>query len=408
MKVSYIILPFTDSTYLVRCVNSLYRQLGEDFEVILAENDFGQRQEEIEEFLESKPQVLRISKFESTNQENMSKMTAVEKLEKAISLISDDSGFVMLLDVNTVTAPICTKEILKYGQSDLILPAAAIKQGDEFIADRLDKSALQKKFDEYMPQRFCYGKKLFSRFKTEFIENNELFSAFLFTELAEGIEVAATEDIVVYASSFFASETSESTDFNTVKEQCDVIFSKLLNIKDAEVQIVVLDKVIKRISAFLTDEAVEIRSQSFEVLKGYYRFVSEDFLLQKYIESAVGFDTDKILEMDYGQFAAYKSYIRGDSNPITEVDCAVQNKLLSDMKTVLSSVKQEMSDMKKDIAAIKIKSASFNIAAPAVIGTVISDPYTDIPKMYREGRLGFKTIWRSFWSWFKFKLGRKM
>ena len=32
-------MPFENAEYLIRCVNSLYRQLGENFEIILAENE---------------------------------------------------------------------------------------------------------------------------------------------------------------------------------------------------------------------------------------------------------------------------------------------------------------------------------------------------------------------------------
>lgn len=48
MKISYIIAPFENAEYLIRCVNSLYRQLGGGYEVILAENDFGEDSDELE------------------------------------------------------------------------------------------------------------------------------------------------------------------------------------------------------------------------------------------------------------------------------------------------------------------------------------------------------------------------
>ena len=62
MKISYIITPFESSEYLIRCVNSLYRQIGSDYEVILSENNFGKRNEELNGFLNEKKQLVRISK----------------------------------------------------------------------------------------------------------------------------------------------------------------------------------------------------------------------------------------------------------------------------------------------------------------------------------------------------------
>lgn len=439
MKVSYIIPPFTDSTYLVRCINSLYRQLGEDFEVILAENDFGEQQEEIEEFLDSKPQVLRIPGLEFPaldeeeagetggnaeeerieeqldeleTQEEIVKLTASEKLAQAISLISPDSDYLMLIDVTSVVSPVCTKTVLKCEACDLIIPAAAVKKGDEFALDCPETSGLQKNFDIYIPQRFCFGKELFSEFKAEFIENNELFSIFLLAALINGINIVTTEDIVVYVQSFAVPKIKENLNFDTIKEQCDDIFSKLPEIDDAEARVTIFEKVIRNVFDLLSNNENENRQKAYEVLQGYCKKIQDDFLLKRIFEGMVGFESDEFLSLNYGQFIIYKTHVKGVLKPVTAIDCAVQNKLLKDMKEVIDSNKRaleatqkSLTDMKKDVSAIKAK--PFTVAVPAATGMVISDPYIDIPKMYREGRLGFKTIWRSFWSWFRFKFSKK-
>lgn len=422
MKVSYIILPFTDSTYLVRCINSLYRQLGEDFEVILAENDFGDRQEEIEEFLDGMPQVLRID-FPEIETENVLnefdeetagsvKISSTKKLNRAFDLISEDCSYVMLIDVNTVVSPICTNSILERECSDLIIPVAAVKKGDGFVLDCPEISALQKNFDKYIPQRFCFGKELFRKFKADFIENNEAFSVFLIKALTKGISIVSTEDTAVYVQSFAVPETNENLDLDTAAEQCDDIFSKLFEIDDAEIKVVIFEKVIGRVFNLLGREEIEDRCRAYEILQEYCNRIQDDYLLKRIFEGMIGFESDVILSMDYVRFELYKTHVKGAGNPVTAIDCAVQNNLLKNMKTtldanknVLDLAKKELTDIKKDVLAIKAK--PFAAAPVNAAGVVIGDPYIDIPKMYREGRLGFKTIWRSFWSWFKFKFGRK-
>lgn len=408
MKVSYIILPFTDSTYLVRCVNSLYRQLGNDYEVILAENDFGRERERIEEFLDSKSQLLRIAKPEpSAEMQKAAVYSNTEKLEEATSLISKDSDYVMYIDVNTVVSPICTVAILKCSQSGLIIPSIAIERESEFVPEYCDIFDFQKNIDKYTPQRICFAKKLIDQFKTECMENNELFSFFLMSALVNNPEIAVTKDICMYVQSCDVPESKCDIGFETVYELCNSIFSKLFDIQNVETRVIVFEKIIRHMCTFLNNDRPEVGQQAFEVLKDYYRGVQQDFLLRKFIEITVGVETDEIWSMNREQFIVYKSYVRGTGNPVTTIDCAMQNTLLEDMKAVLDSTKKELSDMKRDVAIIKSKTVTVNMPAPTAPGTVIGDPCVDIPKMYREGRLGFKIIWRSFWGWFKYKFSRK-
>ena len=417
MKVSYIILPFEDPTYLVRCVNSLYRQLGEDFEVILAENDFGDKQGEIEEFLGGKTQVKRIARLElptsvETEEEqeeaesyNIIKATVFEKLTQAISLISADSDYVMLIDVDTVVSPVCTKAILKCDGSDLIIPAAAVKNKDTFVFVRPKISEFKKNFDKYVPQRLCFGKNLFDCFQTEFIENTELFSSFLLTAFANGrISITATEDVVIYVQSFPVPEKNEDPNFDAIKEKCNFIFSKLIKIDDEEAKAYIFEKVIRRVFALLSSDEDENSQKAYEVLQDYCNRIRDDFILKKVFKSMVGLEANELLLLNYEQFTICNNYVNGTLNSVTAADSATQNKLLKDMKTALDAAKKDLVNTKKEISAITARSIT---AATAATGTVISDPYTDIPQMYREGRLGLKTIIRSFGGWLKYKTGRK-
>ena len=55
MFISYIIPPFQSEEYLVRCLESLYGQTSDNFEVIVAEYQFGSCDDYIKHALETKP-----------------------------------------------------------------------------------------------------------------------------------------------------------------------------------------------------------------------------------------------------------------------------------------------------------------------------------------------------------------
>ena len=54
MFISYVIPPFQSDAYLVRCIESLYGQTSDDFEVIVAEYHFSGSKEYIKDALETK------------------------------------------------------------------------------------------------------------------------------------------------------------------------------------------------------------------------------------------------------------------------------------------------------------------------------------------------------------------
>ncbi len=445
MKVCYIIMPFENAEYLIRCVNSLYRQLGDDFEVILAENVLD---ENALQFLAEKPQVKRISDISETD---------IEKLSEAASLISEDCEYVQLLDVTTVVSPICTKAILGLEKSDIIIPAVAIKKGDGFVVDNSDAAAVQKKFDGYSPLRFCYGRELFNKFISENAEYPESFQIFVINVFSGQYEIGITEDVCMYASSF--APQNANLDFETVNKNCNAIFARLFDIADVEAQVMIFEKLLSKLLPFLSDknievrqpafnllhffsdtsferlsefpkvetrvvifekilnatfpflsdESIEIRQAAFDAIREFYQGVQNNFLFRSLIESKVGFETDDFLSMDYEEYTLYKTHVHGAKNVVTQADNAAQNKLLKDMKASLDSAKKEIVNLKNETACVKKEVAAVK-SKPVFIPTAqnnLSNPSVEVPRLYREGRLGFKTIWKSFCGWLKYKFGGK-
>ncbi|MDE6579974.1 MAG: hypothetical protein K2K41_05525, partial [Ruminiclostridium sp.] len=312
-----------------------------------------------------------------------------------------------LIDIGMVVSPVCAKDVLKCENSDLIIPAAAVKNGDEFVLDRPEISEFKRNFDQYCPQRFCFGKEMFGEFKPEYIENSKLFSFFLLKAFVKGIKVTVTEDVVIYVQPFPISEQSENMDFGIVKEQSEYIISNLSKINNEETKASVLQKAAESIFDILNSDENTDSREAYKFLLNYCEEIKDDFLLKKIFEGTIGFEVEELLLMDYEQFAVYRAHVKGTaSNPNVNMDFSEQNELLKDMKTALDVTKKELTDLKKDVSAIKAK--PFTVAMPATAtGTVINDPYTDIPQMYREGRLGLKTIIRSFNGWLKYKTSRK-
>ncbi len=189
MKISYIITPFESSEYLIRCVNSLYRQIGSDYEVILSENNFGKRNEELNGFLNEKKQLVRISKSAESPE---------AKLTEAIRLVSDDSDYVMFVDVDTVVSPVAAQAILKCKRSDMIIPAAAVRNGSGFLPDFPDAESLIKNIDHYVPDRICFSKALSVEFAKEFLQDQRGTGYRVLARLAEGAVMSFTEDVCLY------------------------------------------------------------------------------------------------------------------------------------------------------------------------------------------------------------------
>lgn len=386
MKVSYIIMPFESAEYLIRCVNSLYRQLGEDYEVILAENYLDDNSVE---FLNEKPQVKRISE---------KPQTAEEKLAEAIELISGDSDYVQLLDVNTVVSPICTKAIIACEKSDLIVPAAAIKKGDEFSVDAPELQTLEKNYDKYSPQRFCFGHDLFKHFSDEIIQGAGAFSLFLLCVFSENRIMNFAGDVCMYADDFAPVERI-TDDLDTVRASCTASLEMFPNIKNVEVKINIIGRFTDKFSEFMVNEDTEIRQNAFYALQDICEKTHNDFLFKRYFEGKIGFESEDFLRLNYEEYTAYKANVNGQENLVSPVDNVAQSKILKELKEAIDKTNKEFSELKKLSAKPMIISSAQ--------GAAMRDPSIDVPQMYRDGRLGFKTIWRSFCGWLKYKFGGK-
>ncbi|MBD5535197.1 MAG: glycosyltransferase family 2 protein [Lachnospiraceae bacterium] len=384
MKVCYIIMPFENSEYLIRCVNSLYRQRNGAFEVILAENNFGDESEKIEKFISEMVQLKRISKIPKRR---------MDKLVEAKGLISDECSYVQFLDVDTVVSPSAAKSILECESSDLIIPVVAVQKEDDFVIEPSDKLTIQKKIDECVPQRFCYGRKLFDEFDINYIDEQGWFSVFLLSVFAEKRVVSFVNEVCMYIAAF-VPKPGENLDFNETKEQCSIVFSKLFMLDHIEAQIVMFGKLISRVSAFLENEEMKIRWEAFAELQKFGSQIQEQILFRKFFENQIGMGLNDFLGLNYEEYDVYKTYITGRKNSIVTAT-VTEAPIIEDIKSALET-------LEKEFTIIKTK---FIFPIHNVSG--ITDPVTEVPQLYREGKLGLKIIIKSFGGWLKYKFSRK-
>ena len=389
MKISYIITPFESSEYLIRCVNSLYRQIGSDYEVILSENNFGKRNEELNGFLNEKKQLVRISKSAESPE---------AKLTEAIRLVSDDSDYVMFVDVDTVVSPVAAQAILKCKRSDMIIPAAAVRNGSGFLPDFPDAESLIKNIDHYVPDRICFSKALSAEFAKEFLQDQRGTGYRVLARLAEGAVMSFTEDVCLYMekSGEENEDIMKAEHLKTAMARAAECFEKN---GDINVRFAIVDKLV-------CDFLEMIQNDRENAFSGYAEFwnlckkCKASPLLNLLAEKRVGCKMEDFLHFSPEEYELYRKLSReNNASSFVAADPAVQDGLLDKV----SKMEMSLEELKKDVAALrteqKIYTAPFS-------NQPFLDPVKDIPRMYREGRLGFRIILRSFKCWLIYKLGR--
>lgn len=366
MKVSYIIMPFENAEYLIRCVNSLYRQLGEDYEVILAENELDEKSIE---FLNEKPQVKRISETPKAEE---------EKLSEAVSLLSGDCVYVQLLDVNTVISPVMTKSVLTCGEFDLIVPAIAIRNSDKFVLDEPKISNVIKNLENCTIERFCLKKEA----AEELINKNINLVSFVLLKCVENASFGIVADVCMYVEEQTEKDRKSFIDTSVISE----IICGINKVENAEIRFRTADTLIGML----------VENDTYSGLRELAGKCTNDLLLSRLFEERLGCSTDDFVKLDDTGYSLYKALVKNDANTSEIRQKAGETKQLSEISKSLES-------LKKDMAVLKARPAMSVVqTAPAML-----DPSVEVPKMYYEGRLGFKTIWRSFCGWLKFKFGGK-
>lgn len=391
MKVSYIIIPFDGAGHIVRCINSMYRQIGKGFKVILAENSFGEFTDEVNDLLHKRSDILKISDKAKTFD---------EKVREAITLVPSDSDYVMFTDMSDVISPAATRSLLKSGKAPLILPLTAEKRENDYIVDKPDIIGLISSLDNYPPQRFCFDRGTFSQLPPDCFTNRCRFSMHMLSLIAEAGGIAITDDICFYTDK---PTQTEKTDYD-LSDICSLgmpILEKIYKIKSIQIRIAVFDKLISDITSFVGEEYSESRSEAFSVMQYACRLSRKDALLNKLFELKTGCEADFFLALNHEEYIVYKSYIAAEKANSEHTDIAVFKKTLTEIKAELENVNKELTEAKSGITVLE-KNQNF-AANTALNQPFFADPALDVPNLYAQGKLGLKVILRSFKAWLKYK-----
>lgn len=387
MKISYIIAPFKDPEYLIRCVNSLYRQIGGGYEVILAENDFGEDRDKLEKFFEEKRRLIRISRNAGSRE---------EKLAEAVKLLPADSDYVMLVDVNTVTAPIAAQAILGCRQADLIVPAAVVREGEEFLLDAPDEIALMKRLGEYVPDRFCFSREYFAAFAAEvLLEQRNTSDGWILEKLPENPAICRTRDVCLYMEKVFKREKAE-----VKAEQLQAVMAKTADSLEKIGSIKIKLGVVGKLTADYLDMMDKDRESAASVFMAFQKLCGgcrDSLVLSRLVEQRAGCRPEELADLSLEEYELFRNRLMEVDGGSLTAASAVPDKALSEIQSALE-------ELKRDTAAIKLGQG---MDAPASPGFGFADPVRDIPRMYREGRLGLRTILRSLKGWLGYKLCRE-
>lgn len=388
MKISYIITPFEDTEYLIRCVNSLYRQIGGDYEVILAENDFGEDRDGLEGFFNEKRQLIRISRNAKSRE---------EKLAEAVKLLPADSDYVMLVDVNTVTAPVAAQAILGCGQADLIVPAAAVREGEEFLPDAPDEIALMEKLGEYVADRFCFSRKYFAAFAAEvLLEQRKTSGGWILEKLSENPAICRTRDVCLYMENVLKKEKAE-----VKAEQLQAVMAKAADSLENIGSIKIKLGIVGKLTADYLDLMDKDREGAASVFMAFQKLCGgcrDSLVLSRLVEQRAGCRPEELADLSLEEYKLFRNRLmEAGGASLTAAGFAVPDKALSEIQAALE-------ELKRDTAAIKLGQGMDTPASP---GFAFTDPIREVPRMYREGRLGLKTILRSLKGWLSYKLCRE-
>lgn len=390
MKISYIILPFENPEYLIRCINSLYRQIGSDYEVVLAENDFGEGSDELKLFLDEKRQLIRITQNAKSRE---------EKLAEAAGLINADSCYVMLVDVNTVVAPIAAQMILSCGKPDIIIPVAAVRNEKGFLLGDADEIAFIEKIEQCTPDRICFNRRMFTKFYKEIsLDTEKNFHYWMLEKCAENLNIGCTKNVCIYTENILEKKIDriEIGQWKIVVAKAAENFENIGNIK---LKFGLVNKYVTDFIHIMGEdiEDTEDIASIFAEFQNLCGKCMDSPLLSKLLKQRVGVQAGDFLRFSWEEYRLYLNLFQTDSSSVLIDNPVIQNEPLYEME-------KKLEDLLREVTSIKMESA---VNAGVSTDYAIIDPLSDIPQLYRDGRLGFRTIMGSFMGWIGYKLRKK-
>ena len=415
MKISYIITPFGSSEYLVRCINSILRQTGEDNEIIIAENGF-ELSDDVDNYIFSECHVKRISDVPETY---------FEKITEAVKL-ARNGALIKLIDVETVAVPIASAEAADC-ETDIVFVPLAVKNQNDYTIVNVDEI---KQTRELLIKSIFINKKILKSITYDVFSDPFMFELWLDKITSTGA-VCGSVDVVCFYVKNEHSEKAPGTAQQYIDQKDDllIIFENSLKSSDTKAGLMLFDKYMSVLCRLMNSGSCDEQTKAgiFGIVKETARRIGDNDLAQHMFLLYFGVSTETVVGMDADAYMFYsgrvltlsdKGIVTAKFEQIVENSTESLRKSLSVITEIKSKqdeaakktkeMSEEIRKLKNDIAALtKNMHFVFNSASVSSETEAYTEPIQQIPAMFAQGKLGLKVIFKSFKAWLKYKFSRK-
>lgn len=437
MKIAYIILPFESSEYLIRCMNSIHRQTvgGDKYCIVLAENEFGENSEKIEEHLSAMSGLIRISGHAESNE---------AKVKEAMNLIPEDADYVLFTEADTVFSPVAGSEFEKYEGKDFIIAGEAVKENENFKRNLADLSDFIRLNSKIGITDVLMRKHVLKEAEDVIFTSNAYFQLFVINAaFCNSMNIAMCEQICMYVAN--RTQAPSCPEYAEYFDFAETIIKNCVSNSSSNWSLEIYDSMMNLFIGCINDEAAsDIRKvKAFAVIKKISTLIEKNTEFSRLNELKLGCNAECLEGMDYDGFVVYRkiynrcyleavndavsdAIYRGmkeyeirfnrveeefnslNSNVKKEIDSV--NQLVITEKKESENIKDEIEKLRNDIATLN-KNIHFLSQSVAEIQNTnkvfTNDPVYAIPHVFDMGRAGFSVILKSIRAWFRFKFSRK-
>ncbi len=420
MFISYIIPPFQSEAYLVRCVESLYGQTADDFEVIVAEYSFSNCKDYIKDALKTKKNFRIIEECRPE-----------EKLAAAVRMISADAEFVQFIEASTVVVPHALDTIRNAaGDAELILPASILRLSDGFVRrfrqgwEAASDMGAMNAFD------YCFRKSLFDRYEDNITADLYNVETLVDMLIGSGTPLVFVESVCCYMTkSGFEMPVIAVNDYDKLQ----VISANIAKEDLGSAKVKLFTKYVHRLTAVLDSETAEYAEQqkAYELLKQFGEDAAESNVLSRIFVLNTGIPVSDMKRLDLDGYKTLRSeqFRLNDTQTsvsvITEIfdnynvkrneDAARLERWIKIYNDERKAMEIENQKMREDIAALTanmhllmehIEQGGIGTAAPSNV-SAFTNPIEEVPFLFATGKLGMKAIFKCISGWFRFKFSGK-
>ncbi len=420
MFISYIIPPFQSEVYLVRCIESLYGQTADDFEVIVAESSFSTCEDYISNALETKKNFRIIEECRPE-----------EKLAAAVRMISGDAEFVQFVETSTVVVPHALETIRSAaGDAQLLMPASILRRSDGFERrfphgwDGGSDMGAMNAFD------YCFRKALFERYEDKITENLYDVETLIDMLIGSGISFVFVEDVCCYMTkSSFEIPKIAVNDYDMLR----VISAGIAKEELGSAKVKLFTKYVHRLTAVIDSQSAEFteKQNAYELLKQFGEDSAENTALSKIFVLNTGIPVSDMKRLDIEGYRTLRNEQFRLADTETSVglvsdlldkynirrneDTVRMERWIKNYDNERKAMQAENQKMHNDIAALtanmhllmeRIEQGGIGKAASSNVSS-FTNPIEEVPFLFATGKLGMKAIFKCISGWFRFKFSKK-